>query len=76
MWMGITNMESPFILNDELDVLTLTSESTRVRMEARGLFPRRVTIGQRKKARLRADVAEWLRDPDAWAQRHANGGAQ
>jgi predicted DNA-binding transcriptional regulator AlpA len=68
--------ESPFILRAELDAITRTSEQTRVRMEKRGLFPKRVTIGARKKARLRSEVDDWLRDPEGWGNRHAvSGGA-
>jgi predicted DNA-binding transcriptional regulator AlpA len=66
--------ESPFILRAELDAITRTSEQTRVRMEKRGLFPKRVSIGARKKARYRADVEAWLADPEGWAKRHAAGG--
>lgn len=70
----MSSIESPFLLPAELDAITRTSNMTRVRMEKRGLFPKRVTIGARKKAWRKTDVEEWLKDPSAWAQRNAAGG--
>jgi predicted DNA-binding transcriptional regulator AlpA len=64
-------MQSPFILSDELNAITLTSDVTRRRMEKLGKFPRRVRIGNRKTAHIRADVQEWARNPDAWAKANA-----
>jgi predicted DNA-binding transcriptional regulator AlpA len=66
-------VESPFLIPAEVDALTRTCNMTRVRMEKRGLFPKRVRIGARKMAWRKSDVEEWLRDPSAWRQRH--GGA-
>jgi predicted DNA-binding transcriptional regulator AlpA len=69
------SIESPFILADELNAITLTSDMTRKRMEDRGLFPKRVRIGARKTAHIRTEIAEWCANPDVWVKRHAaNGG--
>lgn len=64
---------SPFLLDCEVNVITRTSKPTRVRMEARGLFPKRIRIGARKMAWRKYEVEEWVRDPVGWAQRNSAG---
>jgi predicted DNA-binding transcriptional regulator AlpA len=66
--------ESPFLLPAEVDAITRLHDLTRRRMEARGLFPKRVRIGARKTAHRRSDIETWMRDPDAWRRSHAAGG--
>jgi predicted DNA-binding transcriptional regulator AlpA len=66
--------DSPFLIDREVRIITRTSKMTRVRMEARGLFPKRTRIGARKMAWRKHEVEEWVRDPLGWAQRNSAGG--
>jgi predicted DNA-binding transcriptional regulator AlpA len=55
--------------SDEVDQISLLHPLTRVRLEKRGLFPKRVRIGARKMVWRRADVEQWAADPEGWASR-------
>jgi predicted DNA-binding transcriptional regulator AlpA len=63
-------MESPFFLQSEVTKISRISNLTRVRLESRGLFPKRVKIGARKVAWRKAEISEWLADPEAWVRRN------
>src|SRR5262249_50107800 len=53
--------EQPLLLlEDEVAALTRLSSITRWRLERRGLFPRRLKIGLRRVAWLRAEIFNWL----------------
>lgn len=62
----MSEIETPFLLPDEVDTLTLTSDTTRWRREKVGRFPRRIKIGARKIAYRRSEVLAWTADPEGW----------
>ncbi len=64
------NTESPFLLPEEVQARTHTSEATRYRREKEGLFPKRVKLSARKVAYRRADILDWERDPEGWTERN------
>jgi predicted DNA-binding transcriptional regulator AlpA len=64
---------SPFLLPpDEVEQKTLLCDLTRMRQEKLGRFPKRVKIASRRIAYRGAEIEDWLRDPEAWRQRHQN----
>jgi predicted DNA-binding transcriptional regulator AlpA len=66
-----TPIISPLLLPAEVDAITHIGVMTRARLEARGLFPRRVKIGQKKIAWRRSDIEAWCSDPEGWAKPNA-----
>jgi prophage regulatory protein len=60
---------SPFLFVPEVDDITRLSDTTRWRMEKRGLFPRRVSISPGRVAWRRSDIDAWLSDPEGWGKR-------
>jgi predicted DNA-binding transcriptional regulator AlpA len=67
--------ESPFLVLPEVKKIDRISDPTRVRMEERGLYPKRFRIGVRKVAWRKAEIEEWARDPEAWRHRRSTGTA-
>lgn len=59
-------MPSEFLLTHEVQEITLTRDPTRRRMEQRGQFPARIHISPRRIAWRRADIQEWVADPEGW----------
>jgi len=62
--------EPGFLFSAEVRRLTRLSESTLLREERLGRFPARVKISSKRVAYHANLIAEWLRDPEAWARDH------
>ncbi|MBV9559773.1 MAG: AlpA family phage regulatory protein [Bradyrhizobium sp.] len=61
-------MTEPLLLfPEQLDALTGICDRTRMRMEKRDLFPRRVKISPQRIAWCRSDIDEGAGDPGGWA---------
>jgi predicted DNA-binding transcriptional regulator AlpA len=68
----MNEIESPFLLPEEVDARTLTSDPTRWRREKAGKFPKRIKLSARKIAYRRTEILAWEADPEGW--RADNGG--
>lgn len=62
-------MAPEFLIPDEVEAITRIADPTRRRMEARGLFPRRIRIAPRRIGWRRTDVESWVADPEGWPRR-------
>ena len=60
------NSQSTILTSRELDKIVPLSSTTRWRQEKLGRFPRLFQISSRKIGYHRAEIADWLRDPNAW----------
>jgi prophage regulatory protein len=69
------NSKSVIVTSREADEIVPFSSTTRWRQEKRGRFPRRFRISARKIGYHRAEIDEWLQDPQGWVDRAAKAGA-
>jgi prophage regulatory protein len=59
-------MAPEFLLPAEVQEITRLRDPTRRRMETRGLFPQRIRIAPRRIAWRRADIEQWVKNPEDW----------
>lgn len=53
----------------EVELITLTRDPTRRRMEQRGEFPARIHISPRRVAWRCSEIDAWAADPESWQRR-------
>ena len=62
---------SPFLLDPEVEEISLLSSVTGWREEQEGRFPKKRRISKQKKAYLRSEIEDWSKDPEGWRARNA-----
>ena len=69
-------LQSAILTSRKVDEIIPLSPTTRWRQEKRGHFPPRFQIFSRKIGYHRAEIDEWLRNPQGWVQQQSKVGVK